>query len=226
VLAYEGASGPTAKDVNGGVGTETESTPALEATHRTRSYPRVKPELGEGSAAIASVQGAQAGSSAEPPLPTGPSGTTDPDDDDSISKEDSIYSLEPTTQFMEWRRTWADEAPGPSWEALRTQLPQLIGVLHSAATLHQIDCRETICQLYLHVENAADAQALFATMSRDRLRVEHEQLADDVQLEHSPSGGSTYELLIRRDRPASLPPHVPGAMRAYSEALAAREGIE
>jgi hypothetical protein len=27
-------------------------------------------------------------------------------------------------------------------------------------------------------------------------------------------------------RPATMPPYAPGAMRAYSEAVAAREGIE
>lgn len=226
VLAYEGANGPTAKHVNHDVRTETESAPELRASHGTRSYPHVRPVLGEGSSAIASVQGAQAGSGATPPPMTEPSTAPDPDDDGLVSEEDSIYSIEPSPLFMEWRKTWSDEAPDPTWEPLRSRLAQWVGSLRSPATLHQIDCRETICQLYLHVENVEDAQAIFASMSRDRVQAEHEQLADDVQLEHTPSGGSTYELVIKRDRPASLPPHVPGAMRAYSEALAAREGIE
>jgi hypothetical protein len=228
LLAYEAASGPTARHVDRWSGKG-----GGRHAGRTRSKPRLGPELGERPEAIARAQGGQAGIGGGPPLTTEPSAVPDPDDDELVSEEEmpedlSIYSWEPSPQFLERRKTWTDEAPDTTWaERLRSELAQRTGDrLHTAATLHQIDCRETICQLYLHAENAEDAEAIFATMSQDRIEVEHEQLAANVQLEDTPSGGTTYELVIRRDRPASMSPHVPGAALAYSEALAAREGIE
>ena len=115
------------------------------------------------------------------------------------------------------------DLPDPTWaEQLRREFPRQTGNL--AATLHQIDCRETICHLYLHTDKARDAQAIIASLSEDQL--EYEQIADHVQLEDAPMGGTLYEVVVRRDRPTSMPPHVPGAARAYALAEQALEGIE
>lgn len=83
-----------------------------------------------------------------------------------------------------------------------------------------------MCQMYVHTDDAHDVQAVIATMRQERLEVEHQQLAANVQLEDTPEGGTIYEVMVQRDRPASMPPHVNGAARAYNLAVAAREGIE
>jgi hypothetical protein len=157
--------------------------------------------------------------------------TNEPYDDDEtvwgngLHEDHSVYASEPSQQFWQWRRTLADEAPDPAWaEQLRRDLTRRAhgGVL-ADATFHQIDCRETICQLYLQTDEPATTAALVAAMRQDRIEIERQEMARHVQLEGAPRGGTTYELVVRRARPAWMPPHVPGAGPAYRAALDARD---
>jgi hypothetical protein len=233
LLTQAGASGPAAKHVDDGEPTQAAPPSAFSTSNRTRSNPRVRSSaLGEQSEAIRIAQDGQAGTGGGSLVTTEPSEAACADDkmvsEDSMPEDRSMYPWEPSQQFWQWRRTWADEAPDTTWaEQLRSELTQRTGDrLRAAATFHQIDCRETICQLYVHADDAQDAQAVIATMSEDRLQVEHEQVAAHVQLEDAPKGGTTYELVVRRDRPPGMPPHEAGAGRAYFLALDAREAIE
>jgi hypothetical protein len=148
------------------------------------------------------------------------------DEDEGMSEDSSVYASEPSRQFRQWHRIFADEVPDTTWaEQLRSDLARRAGGrARTVATFHQIDCRETICRLYLHTNDATDAQAVLTAVSNDGpVEVEPQQLAARVQLEDAPGGGTTYELVVRRDRPTWMPPHVAGAGPAYFQALATRE---
>lgn len=156
-------------------------------SNRAHLKSHIRPSvLNERFKAVASAQDGQAGSGGG----AGPVATSEPPevslegDDDAISvngmpEDRSLYPWEPSPQFWRWRRTWADDVSDATWAAqLRSELtPETEGGVRSTATIHQVDCRETICQLYVHADDAKDAEAIFASMNRaPRLGVEHEQL--------------------------------------------------
>jgi hypothetical protein len=147
---------------------------------------------------------------------------------DRLPEDRSVYASEPTQQFWQWRRVLADEAPDTTWtEQLGSELSgRMRELLGTSAALHQIDCRETMCQLYLHTDDPQDGAALFAAMRSAGTALEHQQLAASVQLEGAAYGGTTHELVVRRERPDWMPPHVDGAARAHRPVLAAEEGDE
>jgi len=147
---------------------------------------------------------------------------------DSLPEDHNMYASEPSSEFWQWRRLWVDEAPADPWTSqLRSEVVARIGDrLRAAVSLHQIDCRETICHLYLHGASDVEAQAGLATLRRAPVEVEHQRFADHVELEDAPGAGTTYEVIIRRDRPAWLPPHVPRADQAHRLALDALEATE
>ncbi|MDD9942005.1 MAG: hypothetical protein OXU20_13250 [Myxococcales bacterium] len=241
LLFREAMNKPAERYVDDGEGAVAEAALAFRPADRAGNPdvpPVVPTALGERIETIRerseparSAQGGQAGMGGGPPVPPDPRTSEAPDTDhgsiasqsDMPSEARSIYPWEPSQQFLQWRRDWADEAPDPTWvEQLRTEFPGRTG--DPAATLHQIDCRETVCQLYLHTANARDAQEVIASMSEDPL--EYAQIADHVQLENAPMGGTLYEVVVRRDRPTWMRPHVAGAARAHALAEHAREGIE
>jgi hypothetical protein len=155
------------------------------------------------------------------------------DDDETVwgqglHEDHAVYASEPKQQFWQWRRVLADEVPDPAWaEQLRRDLTRRAhtGML-ADAKFHQIDCRETICQLYLQTDQPAGAEALVAAMRQDRLEIEQQEMTAHFQLEGASRDGITYELVFRRDRPAWMPSHVPGAGPAYRAALDAPEETE
>ena len=234
LLLRETARGPAATHADEGgdeVVVQAAAPAPLQAT-RARSTARAQPPalgaslevLREWSEPMGSVQ--DGGIGGESLATAEPSEVPVPDDQDEMLSEDpSIYPWEPSDKFWQWRRAWADEAPDPIWaEQLHSEFSRRTGAGAGGATLHQVDCRETLCQMYLHTNEAQNAEAIIASMGGAQL--EYEELGDHVQLEDAPAGGVLYEVVVRRDRPTSMPPHVPGAARAYALAEQAQEGNE
>lgn len=176
----------------------------------------------------------QAGRSGDAPDTDEPSGVAiDSADDEAVetvglSEHRYVYASEPTDQFWQWRRTWFDEAPDNTWaDQLRTEATERMGdILRSSISLHQIDCRETMCQLYLHTDGGLDDQAILEALREDWVEVEHQEIAANIQIEGAPIGGTTHEVVVRRARPQRMPPHVPGAAGAHRSVVEASEGIE
>jgi hypothetical protein len=119
------------------------------------------------------------------------------------------------------RSTYVTEQPDERWTASAIEeIKRIAEPLHGPVYVQDPSCRETVCRMFLRFGDQVDAQAFIAAQRDPAQRYAFHSL--DPSFDGAGFDGSdyTYELLIRRERPADLPRRAPSAVE--DEGTAAR----
>jgi hypothetical protein len=130
-----------------------------------------------------------------------------PPHDDELAHEAPGSADDADPERQAWRTAWNVEGADAQWtERVRDDTAdQAEALLAGAVTLHELDCRETICRAQIQFADQLDAAA-FSEAPRDPAQryafVSLDPAFDGAGFDRSEH---TYELLIARERPADLP---------------------
>lgn len=119
--------------------------------------------------------------------------------------DDATNGDDHSPEQREWRIAWARQSQDDQWtgellQELHDRAERLAGQL----LIKHLSCRETICRAYLQFADQIDA-AEFRAMSHDPAhQYDYQSLDPNFDGVGFDDSDSTFELLIRRPRPAHL----------------------
>lgn len=135
--------------------------------------------------------------------PAGERMAAQPAIDDSPTEDDTIHGSDQTQQQATWRDKYQTERSDDVWTKRmgRDMTDRAASLLHGNMEMENLDCRETVCRMYLEFKRKVDGETFMSSIDDPKAQYVYQSLGGNADEGSEPSP-YTYELLVKRPLPA------------------------
>lgn len=125
-------------------------------------------------------------------------------DEDGLDEDEAMAQLDNRPEQAVWRGTFRSEKHDPAWTSrIREELAQKAQkYLNGEIEVQQLDCRETVCRMFLTFDDDTQANAFRRSQHDSAIDYEYQDM--NPGRKGAEEWGITYEVLVKRERPPGL----------------------